>query len=365
MPKRYRVMVVDDDEATLDFLEVALEGSYEVVRAHDGFDALEKLTKTQPDLLVLDVAMPLMNGLETCQAIRSKPAFEKTEVIFLSAKDDSATIKKAYEVGGNLFVKKPIDAERLALNVKMSLEKAGAPREKRHSLIELRSMFAPGKSKPEPPVARETAPRRAPLPQPPPLTAPPTSPAAPKRVTPRPPDPPKTRPRVMIVDDDPEIVSLLELSFQDSYEMCSAHDGLQAIERIVEYEPDILLVDIMMPKMNGFQLCTSLRRNATYRDTPILMITAKSNRKDREYASRCGANAFVTKPFNVSTLGELIDAITQKETFRVRVKKHSYSDIRKLQRAEEQDMEDRRRRLAEHGESDPYKRMKDIIDGNR
>jgi len=165
----------------------------------------------------------------------------------------------------------------------------------------------------------------------------------------------------MLVDDDPEIVSFLEMAFEDEFEIVWASDGLQAIERIVDYEPDIMFVDIMMPRMNGFQLCQSLRRNASYKTTPILFLTAKSSRRDREYADRCGADAYITKPFDVGKLRDLVHVLMDKPEFQIRPKKFGLKAIR-AKEVGEQEKREEKRQLREKRRR--YESLKDFIDRN-
>jgi len=333
MGEKFRILIADDEDETRAFLVEALSTDFEVVAAHDGFDALESLARTEPDLILADVVMPLMDGFELCRTVRKNPIFKDTQIIFLSAKDDQETIKKSYSIGGDLFVQKPIDPTRLLKNLNLTTSRLGTPRPKKHPIEELEAM-----------AKRRAEAHLKPVPTPvrPPVISPAVSPVAASTTAPpeSPPKPapeaqqseePKGKPRLMIVDDDSEIISFLELAFQDEFEVVWASDGLQAIERIIEYQPDIMFVDIMMPKMNGFQLCQSLRRNASYRTTPLLFLTAKSSRKDREYAERCGADAFITKPFDVQKLKELVTVIVEKPEFVIRKKKILHSEIHRIE----------------------------------
>ncbi|MCX7017002.1 MAG: response regulator [Candidatus Sumerlaeota bacterium] len=346
---RHRVMIVDDEEATLASLDEMLRDAFEVVAAHDGFDALEKLAKAEPDLVLLDVAMPLMDGFECCRSIRKNPACQNLPVVFLSVASAPEVIKRTYACGGNLFITKPVDAERLVRNIRMSLVAAGPPRPKRFPIEALREGRRPAEARRQPaaPPPAEAKPAVAPAPAPAPAQREKSEAAGPNK------------PRVMIVDDDAEVSGLLVLAFQEKFEIVTAENGLEAIERIVNYQPDVLLIDIMMPKMNGFQLCQSLRRNASYREAPILFLTAKSGRSDRELARRCGANAFITKPFDMQRLLDLIEEIVQRPTFRVRAKTHTLNEIAELEIKERHEKEDRRH---QRDRMEEYDRLQEFLD---
>jgi len=131
----------------------------------------------------------------------------------------------------------------------------------------------------------------------------------------------------MIVDDDEEVINLMTMILGDLYEVTFAMDGLQAIERIVRHQPDLIVVDIMLPKMSGFQLCQSLRANKSFAKTPILICSAKSGERDIAYAKRVGANEYLTKPFESIQLLDRIDALKRAPGFMVRPKTMSILEV--------------------------------------
>jgi two-component system cell cycle response regulator len=104
---------------------------------------------------------------------------------------------------------------------------------------------------------------------------------------------------VLIVDDNPQNVELL-LAFLESLpvKLLTAVDGVDAREKVKEHNPDLLLLDIMMPRLSGFQVCQRLKSDPATRDIQILMITALNELGDIERASECGTDDFVSKPVN-------------------------------------------------------------------
>ncbi|MCL5270560.1 MAG: response regulator, partial [bacterium] len=99
-------------------------------------------------------------------------------------------------------------------------------------------------------------------------------------------------------------------------------------ERMVDCEPDLMLLDIMMPKMNGYQLLQSIRRNAVFSELPVVVLSAKSSDRDREYAARLGANHFLAKPYRMEELIEVLQGIAHAPGFRVRPKKLTMREIK-------------------------------------
>jgi CheY-like chemotaxis protein len=104
---------------------------------------------------------------------------------------------------------------------------------------------------------------------------------------------------VLIVDDNPQNVELLQ-AFLESLpvKLVTAVDGLDALKKVDEHQPDLVLLDIMMPQMSGFQVCRKLKGDARTRDIQVLMVTALNELGDIEQANECGTDDFVSKPVN-------------------------------------------------------------------
>lgn len=109
--------------------------------------------------------------------------------------------------------------------------------------------------------------------------------------------------RILIVDDHPLNVKLLAAKLaHDYYIVSTAEDGMQALEQIEKSKPDIVLLDIMMPKMDGFETCKKIKSNAATAHIPVVMVTALSDVADRVKGLQCGADDFLTKPINDTAL---------------------------------------------------------------
>jgi DNA-binding response OmpR family regulator len=114
---------------------------------------------------------------------------------------------------------------------------------------------------------------------------------------------PSTRPRVLIADDNPQGAELLEayLSAGD-YDLRTAADGEETLRAVREWRPDLILLDIMMPKISGFEVCKRLRADPASRDVAVLMVTALDQPSDQDRAVEAGTDDFVTKPINRAEL---------------------------------------------------------------
>ena len=103
--------------------------------------------------------------------------------------------------------------------------------------------------------------------------------------------------RILIVDDNLQNCELLDAYLVDEYyEIAMAHDGQEALNKVAEFKPDLILLDIMMPKLSGYEVCKRLRADKATKDIPILMVTALNELGDIERAVQAGADDFLTKP---------------------------------------------------------------------
>lgn len=109
----------------------------------------------------------------------------------------------------------------------------------------------------------------------------------------------KTKRNVLIVDDEQHILNLVRMSLDDEhFEVHGALNAREALQRVNEIPPDIIILDIMMPGINGYELCQAFRENSNTKDTPIVILSAKSQMGDKLHAIDVGADDYMTKPFD-------------------------------------------------------------------
>jgi two-component system alkaline phosphatase synthesis response regulator PhoP len=113
------VLVVDDEPSIsrLIKMSLAVEG-YDVRTVNSGFDAMEELEKEKPELLLLDIMMPGMNGFEVCAAIRKNPEFKAMKIVFLTAMGNPGDAQRGFALGGDDYIIKPFDPEELIVRVR-------------------------------------------------------------------------------------------------------------------------------------------------------------------------------------------------------------------------------------------------------
>jgi diguanylate cyclase (GGDEF)-like protein len=230
-----RVLLLDDDPVFRRYLaELGRNNLIEVVCAGTGPEALALAAKT-PDLdgMVIDVNLGKENAFEIAGALRSLPALADVPVSFVSSDDSMKTRLDASAVGASLFLQKPLDE----------------------------SAFLAA-------VQQMSAQRRS------------------------------ARPQVLVCDDDADFVELLRVTLEDQriivHQLTDPMDLLPALDR---HSPDLLLLDVVLPQVSGFDLCRSVRATPRWRELPILFLSAQATPDARIACFRSGGDDYVQKPF--------------------------------------------------------------------
>ena len=116
--------------------------------------------------------------------------------------------------------------------------------------------------------------------------------------------------RILVVDDEIYIVHILDFSLgMEGYEVITALDGEQALEKARADKPDLIVLDIMMPKLDGYETCKILKADAETKEIPVILLSAKGRNVDQKIGFEVGADDYITKPFSPRKLVERINAI--------------------------------------------------------
>jgi len=116
--------------------------------------------------------------------------------------------------------------------------------------------------------------------------------------------------RILVVDDDAKTVELVKLYLsRDGYKVLTAYDGIEALRLARESRPDLVVLDLMLPGLDGLQVCRTLRRES---DVPIIMLTAMTSEQDRLIGLDLGADDYVTKPFSPKELAARVRAVLRR-----------------------------------------------------
>ncbi len=118
------------------------------------------------------------------------------------------------------------------------------------------------------------------------------------------------RARVLVVDDEADLVRILQFGLQAiGYEVETASDGQEALKKARETKPDIILLDLMLPKLDGYKVCRLLKFDERYKNIPIIILSARTQEGDQLLAMEMGANRFVTKPYDFAEVLSHIETL--------------------------------------------------------
>ncbi len=132
-------------------------------------------------------------------------------------------------------------------------------------------------------------------------------------------EPKHSKVKVLIIEDDPDIVELLEYNLErDGFETVTARDGEIGIREAERCRPAVILLDLMLPRVDGLEVCRSLRGRPSTKDIPIIMVTAKGEESDIVLGLGIGADDYVVKPFSPKTISARIRAVLRRSTIRSR-----------------------------------------------
>jgi len=118
--------------------------------------------------------------------------------------------------------------------------------------------------------------------------------------------------RILVVDDEPGIVKTIRLRLKaKQFDVVTGSNGEEALKGVKENKPDLVILDVMMPPPNGFQVCRTLKDDPEFKSIPIILLTAKATESDKFWGTESGADAYITKPYNheelIAKINELLE----------------------------------------------------------
>ncbi len=120
--------------------------------------------------------------------------------------------------------------------------------------------------------------------------------------------------RILLVDDEKDLVEMVKMRLEASgYEIIPAYDGQEALEKARSEKPDLIILDIMLPKMDGYKVCRMLKFDEKYKKIPIIMFTARAQESDKETGEEVGADGYIIKPFEPEILLSKIQEFLGKD----------------------------------------------------
>ncbi|TBW28674.1 HAMP domain-containing protein [Gramella sp. KN1008] len=255
------VLVIEDDKATLKAIKSILENKeIKISTATTGKDALRKLRSKRFDCMILDLKLPDISGIEVLKRLKAGEKANDVPVVVYTGKElTKKEVKELYQFTDSILVKGASSPEFLLEEVSLFIHFE-------------ESKFSPGQKK----IMADLH--------------------DPKHVL-------KGK-KVLLVDDDKRNSYALSKTLKDSgMKVVIADNGKIAIDKLEEEKDiDIVLMDVMMPVMNGYEATTTIRENPAYRDLPIISLTAKAMPEDKAKSLEAGANDYLTKPVNIDKL---------------------------------------------------------------
>lgn len=275
-----RVLVVDDIMSNVKLLEAKLTAEYfDVVTAFNGLECLARMEENVPDIVLLDVMMPGMDGFEVCRRIKSNPKIAHVPVVMVTALDQPADRVAGLEAGADDFLTKPVDDAALFARVRslVRLKLMTDELQMRESTGQSMGLLDPADNL---------------------LDA---SPAG----------------RILVIEDRLETVAWFTSALSPRHEVTSADTFEEALVRVRGGDPDLVVVSLGMRGFDGLRLCSQLRSLPEGRNIPILVVVSDGDRRKLTQALEMGVNDYLTRPVDKN---ELVARV------RTQLRKKRYSD---------------------------------------
>jgi twitching motility two-component system response regulator PilG len=141
------------------------------------------------------------------------------------------------------------------------------------------------------------------------------------------------QPVVLVVDDSPTVRKIVQLTLQrENIGVVTAPDGLSALAAVADILPDLILLDIMLPRMDGYNICQVIRKNLEYKEIPIIMLSGKDGLFDKMRGKLVGANDYITKPFDSAELVQTVKRFLDSPAVRERAARRAQQQQQRMRR---------------------------------
>ena len=278
-----RVLVVDDILSNVKLLEAKLTAEYfEVATAYNGLECLAKMEEATPDIVLLDVMMPGMDGFEVCRRIKANPATAHVPVVMVTALDQPSDRVAGLDAGADDFLTKPVDDAALFARVR--------------SLVRLKMMTDELRM-------RETTGENMGL-----LDQTDSKADADQSG------------RILIIEDRPESVAWFAGALQPKHEVSSVETFEEALVRVRGGDYDLIVVSLGMRGFDGLRLCSQLRSLPEGRNVPILVVVSDGDRRKLTQALEMGVNDYLTRPVDKNELMARVRTQMRKKRYADRLR---------------------------------------------
>jgi two-component system cell cycle response regulator len=278
------ILVVEDNALNMKLVRGLLGlGAYRMLEASDAESGLSLAAQEMPDLVLMDIQLPGMDGLAATRELKANERLQHIPVVALTSYAMAGDDRKAGQAGCDGYITKPIDT--------------------RHFLSEIDAFLS---------TSMEHDGGMAPAPPPPSTSI---------RV--------RNQPLILVVDDEPKNIKLLRAKLAGQpYTIKTAYNGVDALKMVAQHAPDLILLDVMMPGMDGYEVTRRLKADEQTRTIPIIMITALNGPEDKEKGMAVGAQEFLTKPVNTAELRTRIGSMLRLKQFKEQLESRHASRVR-------------------------------------
>ena len=260
--KRKTILVIEDNICNMKLVRSLMEiEGYNIIEAQTAEEGLELTRKHFPDLILMDIQLPGMDGLSATRQIRTDPEIKEIPVLALTAYAMKGDKQKAMDAGCSGYITKPLDKKHFLKTLKthLSIPQSGSTKEIQAKKTDSDLTMID--------------------------------------------DDLFLKSRILIVDDDPANVKLLKAKLSlNAFMTIEAFSGKECLNKAQKEHPDLILLDIMMPGIDGFEITRILKRDKTTRDIPIIHVTALDRSINRIRSLEAGADEFLNKPINTEEL---------------------------------------------------------------
>jgi len=285
---RKRILIVDDEPMNIKLLEAQIpQDLYEITRAYNGVEGLQKVSQNPPDLILLDIMMPGMDGYEVTRKLKNDPDFKYIPIILITAFGGIENKIKGLIAGADEFLNKPVQRVELLARIR-SLVLFRELQEQSSSRSQVKGLYKGGSEDQESPGVRS-------IPQ-----------------------------KVLVVEEDAVESKLIHNYLKElPLDLEFISNGTDALASMQKNSIDLILLDMVLPGLNGFEICHQSKKNDQTRNTQILVTTSLSDLESKAKVFELGADDILIKPINAYELRVRVKTLLRKKIYLDELQKHS------------------------------------------
>ena len=275
---KYKILIVDDEPLNVKLLDAMIPSEqYDTVRAYSGEEALKIVTDVPPDLILLDIMMPGLTGYEITRILKSDPENQDIPIVLVTAFGGTDCEIKGLEAGADEFLNKPVNKTELLARAKSLLRLRQYKQQIKAHTCSINSIIHKKEEKDF--TEKEI-----------------------------------NLPSILVVEDNKIDEKLLQRYLQgEPYQIKLAKNGEEAISRAQQERIDVILLDLILPRKNGFEVCSTLKEMKHTQNIQIVAITGLSDLESKLKGIELGVDDYLIKPVNMHVLRTRVKALVKKK----------------------------------------------------